>query len=152
MAAPVQPMAATSCHSPWSKGSGPSRMRRTLVIGQRWRRNLRACSRKALSSSLKSKFIGGCLPFPPAVRARLRRGSRSAVDAALDLAQRATALGQLLQQARRLPARTVALVPDRHLIVHLPGPPDLVGPIHQAAAVTRETEAVEPHHIDVAGA
>src|SRR6185295_2037579 len=49
------------------------------------------------------------------------------------------------------PARAVALVPNRHLIIDLAGS-DLVGPIHQAAPVAREAEAVEPHHVDVAGA
>src|SRR3984893_6934464 len=29
---------------------------------------------------------------------------------------------------------------------------DAVGPVHQAAAITREAKAVEPHHVDVAGA
>src|SRR5215469_4348691 len=32
------------------------------------------------------------------------------------------------------------------------GDADRVGPVHQAAAVAREAKAVEPHHIDVAGA
>src|ERR1700736_653110 len=32
------------------------------------------------------------------------------------------------------------------------GDADAVGPVHQAAAVAREAKAVEPHHIDVAGA
>src|SRR5215467_14942927 len=41
-------------------------------------------------------------------------------------------------------------MPGRDLVVHLTGA-DRVGPIHQAAAIAGETEAVEPHDIDIAG-
>src|SRR5438045_2612911 len=67
------------------------------------------------------------------------------------LAQQAPPLGQLLQQPGWSPARPVALVPGRDLVVDL-ARPDAVGPEHQAAAIAREAEAVEPHHVDVAGA
>src|SRR5205814_10577625 len=49
------------------------------------------------------------------------------------------------------PAFAVALVPAASLALDL-GDADAVGPVHQAAAVAREAEAVEPHHVDVAGA
>src|SRR6185312_11920634 len=47
--------------------------------------------------------------------------------------------------------RAVALVPDCDLVVDL-ARTDPVGPEHQPAAIAREAEAVEPHHVDVAGA
>src|SRR5260370_38885998 len=42
-------------------------------------------------------------------------------------------------------------MPRLDLAVSL-GAADQGGPVHQAAAVAREAEAVEPHHVDVAGA
>jgi hypothetical protein len=52
----------------------------------------------------------------------------------------------------RGPARAILLVPGLDLAVDLGRPADRVGPILQPAAVAREIEAIEPHHIDVAGA
>src|SRR5271156_6364500 len=49
------------------------------------------------------------------------------------------------------PALAVALVPGGDLAVDF-GHPDAVGPIHQPTAVARKAKAVEPHHIDIAGA
>src|SRR5207253_10012768 len=55
------------------------------------------------------------------------------------------------QQGGGGPAFAILLVPGRDLAVNL-GDADAVGPVHQPAAIAREAEAVEPHHIDVAGA
>src|SRR5207342_1063175 len=55
------------------------------------------------------------------------------------------------QQLRRPPARPVALMPGGDLVVDL-ARAYAVGPEHQAAAIAREAEAVEPHDVDVAGA
>ena len=55
------------------------------------------------------------------------------------------------QQARRRPALAVLLMPAGDLVVDL-AHADAVGPEHQPAAIAREAEAVQPHHVDVAGA
>src|SRR5207302_1499428 len=44
----------------------------------------------------------------------------------------------------------IALMPGGDLVVDL-AHPDPVGPIHQPATIARKAEAVEPHHIYVAG-
>src|SRR5262245_66468312 len=116
-------------------------MRRTLAGGQRRRRNFWASARRDLRSSLKSKFMSR----RSLLARRLHRRQ------ALGLAQRAAALGQLLQQRRRAPAGAVALVPDRHLIIDL-ARADAVGPIHEPAQVAREAKADEPNLIAVAAA
>ena len=58
---------------------------------------------------------------------------------------------KLAQQRRGGPAFAILLVPGLDLAVDL-GDADAVGPIHQPAAVAREVEAAQPHHVDVAGA
>src|SRR5262249_27446416 len=73
------------------------------------------------------------------------------LHAPLGFTQEAPAFGDLTQQVRGTPARTVALMPGRDLVVDLAGA-DRVGPIHQSAMIAREAEAVEPHHVDIAGA
>src|SRR5215467_11618883 len=67
------------------------------------------------------------------------------------LAQEAAALGDLTQQVRGPPACTIALMPGRDLVIDLASA-DGVGPVHQPAAVARKAEAIEPHHVNVAGA
>src|SRR5277367_2636418 len=57
----------------------------------------------------------------------------------------------MAEEARGGPALAVALVPGGDLAVDL-GDTDAVGPIHQPTAVARKAKAVEPHHIDIAGA
>ena len=48
------------------------------------------------------------------------------------------------------PALAVLLMPGGDLVVDL-AHADAVGPEEQAAAIAREAEAVQPHHIDIAG-
>src|SRR4051794_14351491 len=69
---------------------------------------------------------------------------------ALCLAQRRAGLSQAAQERRRRPAVAVALMPGGDLVVDL-AHTDRVGPVHQPAAIAREAEPVQPHHIDVAG-
>src|SRR5271168_4757322 len=57
----------------------------------------------------------------------------------------------MAEEGRGGPALAVALVPGGDLAVDL-GHPDAVSPIHQPTAVARKAKAVEPHHIDIAGA
>src|SRR5262249_57468199 len=45
----------------------------------------------------------------------------------------------------------ITIMPRGDLVVDL-AHADRVGPVHQAAAIAREAEAVEPHDIDIAGA
>src|SRR3984893_4080950 len=76
---------------------------------------------------------------------------RSHRAAGFGFAEGSTGFGQLTQQRGGGPALAVLLMPRLDLAVDF-GDADAVGPVHQAAAVSREAEAVEPHHIDVAGA
>src|SRR5205807_10207775 len=71
--------------------------------------------------------------------------------AGFGLAERGAGFGEAAQERGGGPAFAVLLVPGLDLAVDL-GDADAVGPVHQAAAVAREAEAVEPHHVDVAGA
>ena len=59
-------------------------------------------------------------------------------------------LGEVAEVVGGAPAVAELLVPARDLVIDL-AHPDGVGPVHQAAAVTREAEAVQPHHVDIAG-
>src|SRR5229473_2594617 len=72
-------------------------------------------------------------------------------SARLRLAEGRAGVGEPAEQGGGSPAFAVALVPGGDLAVNL-GDADAVGPVHQPAAVAREAEAVQPHHVDVAGA
>src|SRR6266567_933374 len=69
----------------------------------------------------------------------------------LGFAEWRVAVCKFAQQPRRRPALAILLMPARDLIVHV-AHADAVGPIEQAAAIAREAEAVQPHHVYVAGA
>jgi hypothetical protein len=57
---------------------------------------------------------------------------------------------ELAQQFRRSPALTILLMPRRNLRMDV-GHAYPIGPIHQTAAVARETEPMQPHYVDIAG-
>src|ERR1700733_9795275 len=66
----------------------------------------------------------------------------------LGVAERCATFGQLPQEPRRCPALAVLLMPALDLVVHVLHS-DTVRPVHQAAAITREAEPVQPHHVHI---
>jgi hypothetical protein len=72
-------------------------------------------------------------------------------SAGFGFAQGRAGFGEAAQWRRGGLAGAILLVPGLDLAVDL-GHANRVGPVHQPAAVAREAEAVEPHHVDVTGA
>src|SRR5229473_816203 len=105
----------------------------------------------------------GVSPNPPSLAGEggaraARRGRVGAIPVKLfqsigplRFPERRAGLGEAAQQRRGRPTLAIALMPGGNLVVDL-AHPDCVGPVHQPATIARKAEAVEPHHIDVAGA
>ena len=109
----------------------------------------------AVADQLVPAFTGttSWAPTLPAVRqcycVQLKQISHW--PAGLGFAQRGAGFGEPAQYRGRRPALAILLVPRLDLAVHL-AYTNAVRPVHQPAAVAREAKAVEPHHVDVAGA